>query len=279
MIVRHLVDRRPRGRAIAWSRKLTMDGALLAYHLFRRDMRGALHQKTLQYASQVATRELIAQLRQKLEAGAFPVPESGCWLWEHGVTRHGYGAVYSSNPREWHSAHRTAWLIFRGPIPGGMFVCHKCDTRRCINPDHLFLGTAQDNTDDMLEKGRQDFPAGQRHSHAKLTDADVLAMRASGLNSTDAGRAFGVTDSAAAQILNGKAWTHLPLATAPRPPQRIYRGELSPRAKLTAAEALSIYHSTGMARDVGDRYGVDESTVRAIRKGKIWRHLTGAKAA
>lgn len=60
MIVRHLVDRRPRGRAIAWGRKLTMDGALLAYHLFRRDMRNAVHQATLQYASQVAARQMIA---------------------------------------------------------------------------------------------------------------------------------------------------------------------------------------------------------------------------
>lgn len=167
----------------------------------------------------------ISQMRWKLETGSIAVPEAGCWLWERGLTRQGYGALYLSRPRRWQSAHRAAWLAYRGPIPTGALVCHRCDTRCCVNPDHLFLGTPLDNMQDMIAKGRQDFPAGQRHSHAKLTDADVIAMRMSGLNSTDAGRAFGVTDSAASQILNGHRWKHLPMfPEIPRAPKRIHRG-------------------------------------------------------
>jgi hypothetical protein len=86
--------------------------------------------------------------------GAFIEPsESGCWIWTRGLTHNGYGAfLVKRNPHA--RAHRWAWMLFRGPIPIGLFVLHKCDVRRCVNPDHLFLGTARDNTTDAINKGR-----------------------------------------------------------------------------------------------------------------------------
>src|SRR3990167_3892348 len=88
------------------------------------------------------------------EDSYMPEPNTGCWLWT-GATRYdGYGT------RPWRGktsaqAHRIAWEVFRGPIPDGLQVLHRCDVRCCVNPDHLFLGTQLDNMRDMIQKGRK----------------------------------------------------------------------------------------------------------------------------
>lgn len=108
---------------------------------------------------------------------------SECWLWTAGKSN-GYG-VYRHSLK----AHRVSYELSFGPIPVGMFVCHKCDTPLCVRPDHLFLGTAGDNNADRAAKGRSrgtfhtgpDHPATQRsgetHWQAKLSAVDVIAIR------------------------------------------------------------------------------------------------------
>lgn len=93
-------------------------------------------------------------LRESLEELAMPVPETGCWLWIGKVNNAGYGRIGLGSRGRAAFAHRVSFQIHRGPIPAGMLVCHRCDTRSCINPDHLFVGSAADNTADMLKKGR-----------------------------------------------------------------------------------------------------------------------------
>lgn len=90
-----------------------------------------------------------------IENNSMPVTESGCWWWLGALTEKGYGiaALAGSHVR----AHRLSWLLHRGPIPNGILVCHHCDTPCCVNPDHLFLGTHQDNVRDMDMKGRRHF--------------------------------------------------------------------------------------------------------------------------
>ena len=100
-------------------------------------------------------------IQAKLMAYIEPEPNSGCWLWTASVRPlSGYGQLRHAGKIRF--AHRVAYEAFRGRIPDGLFVCHHCDTRSCINPDHLFLGTGKDNAQDMIRKGRQYC---QRRSH------------------------------------------------------------------------------------------------------------------
>jgi len=77
---------------------------------------------------------------------------SGCWNWCGYIHPRGYGRLMVN--KQCVQAHRYSYLIHKGIIKNDLFVLHKCDNRKCVNPDHLFLGTAKDNTNDMIKKGR-----------------------------------------------------------------------------------------------------------------------------
>ena len=122
-----------------------------------------------------------------------------CWPWTGRINRWGYGRLMVSM-REY-LVHRVAWEMARGTIPDGLFVCHRCDNPRCCNPEHLFLGTAADNNADMVAKRRN--RRGQNHQNAKLTDAQVLAIRADCRSSRAIAAEYGVSDTTICLVKKG----------------------------------------------------------------------------
>ena len=102
---------------------------------------------------------------------------SGCWLWQ-GAKIDGYGCMVNPNrPPAWLLAHRMAHERWVGPIPEGMYVCHHCDTRHCINPKHLFLGTHRDNIRDATDKGRMGKHPNSRNATKLLNVRKVKQIR------------------------------------------------------------------------------------------------------
>jgi hypothetical protein len=130
----------------------------------------------------------------------------GCWLWTGTKSRSGYGVFWIEGKNK--RAHRVSYEIHKGQIPTGSEVCHCCDNRACVNPDHLFLGTHADNVADMIKKGRHARGSGKRS--AKLTEADVLNIIASpDVPALDLAQRYGVSRSRISLIRSGKSWAHL----------------------------------------------------------------------
>lgn len=99
-----------------------------------------------------------------------PEPNSGCWLWIGGISTTGYGAFHNGNKTE--SAHRFSWKIHKGEIVKEEMVLHKCDTRACVNPYHLFLGDHGINMRDCVSKGRHPKKKSSfcKRGHALVAD-------------------------------------------------------------------------------------------------------------
>ena len=102
----------------------------------------------------------------RFQEGYLPEPTSGCWLWKRAINSAGYGLIGKEG--KLYTAHRISWELHNGPIPEGIQVCHKCDVKYCVNPDHLFLGTQKDNMDDAVRKGRVNYSKnGKKGAAAK----------------------------------------------------------------------------------------------------------------
>ena len=134
---------------------------------------------------------------------------SGCWHWNGCIVR-GYGQIRWQGKLIY--VHRLSWIIHNGSIPVGMMVCHKCDTPICVNPDHLFLGTAKDNGADKANKHRAARLLGEQNPYAKLTAFQAIqakAGHANGESCTSIARRFHVDRTTISKIVNGVNWKHL----------------------------------------------------------------------
>ncbi len=127
---------------------------------------------------------------------------NGCWEWTGSVSSTGYGqlAIYRKPVK----AHRMS-VILDGRDPTGMLVCHTCDNRTCVNPDHLFIGTFKDNHADMMKKQRHVFPKNTANPR-KLTDDQVREIRASQLTQRQLAAKYDVTKSVITCVINRKTY-------------------------------------------------------------------------
>lgn len=136
--------------------------------------------------------------------------ESGCTEWIGHIEKTGYGSLRFKNKRI--KAHRASWIAHKGEIPEGLLVCHHCDNRKCINPDHLFIGTQYDNIQDMKRKNRDKF-VGEDNGRAVLTEVgviDILKHKESGvLTRADLARKYNVSWDTIASIWKGTKWKHI----------------------------------------------------------------------
>jgi hypothetical protein len=130
---------------------------------------------------------------------------NGCWNWTGYINENGYGGLSINN--KGHLAHRYSYRYYKGDL-NGLFVCHKCDNRKCCNPDHLFLGTLKDNMVDMMEKDR-----GSK-KNIKLTRRDVKEVReliATGECSiAQIALKFKVGETTIRRVRDRQCWNHVP---------------------------------------------------------------------
>lgn len=144
----------------------------------------------------------------KVDRSAGP---DGCWIWNACLDSSGYG-LFWAGPKPMQRAHRVSWALVNGRLPDPCGL-HRCDNPPCVNPAHIFEGTKKDNVIDRDTKGRGKLPAkkyGSKHQNAKLSEADVLAIRAATGTQTELARQYGVSQITISRIKSRKRWGHLP---------------------------------------------------------------------
>lgn len=134
-----------------------------------------------------------------------------CWEWAGAIYNNGYGMVaLKRGKRKTFSAHRIAWIVANGKdIPAGLMICHKCDNRPCVNPNHLYAGTGRDNNTDTVRRNRGNRKLGSDCSWSKLTEKQVLDILSSTMKQTLLAKKYGIDPSLVSQIKSGKRWKHL----------------------------------------------------------------------
>ena len=165
---------------------------------------------------------------------------SSCWMWLGTKGKGGYG-VFRINGKQIRT-HRLAWFIHNGQIPDGLYVLHKCDVRDCVNPKHLFLGTADDNLKDCISKGR--FRVASGNCHGTRTHPERVAR----------GNRHG-------------SKTH---------PEAWIRGSRIPWSKLNENDVRVIrnLNKKGISGcELARRYNVSQRSVSCAIRGETWKHV------
>lgn len=152
-----------------------------------------------------AVRNEMKSIAERLSAKVGARTKAGCMEWQGTVGSTGYGLIRIGPAKAGKAGvHRVAYELANGPIPDGMDVCHRCDNRRCCNPEHLFLGTRKDNVADMVAKNRHAWR--NPPPWTKLSDVDVsdiLVLRSFGMSRKAIAREYGVSRPLISMLVSG----------------------------------------------------------------------------
>ena len=132
---------------------------------------------------------------------------SECIEWQGTMFDTGYGRVYKDGKSK--KAHRVEWEKANGPIPDGLCVCHRCNNKGCVNPDHLYLATSRQNTIDAYKDGLIKCRVGEEHQNSKLTEADVLEIRATDISLGKGAIKYGVSKRLISFVKKRQQWRHI----------------------------------------------------------------------
>jgi hypothetical protein len=143
---------------------------------------------------------------------SYEIAENGCWNWTRCKHPKGYGQIGTSKDGVHITlkAHRFFYEHYKGSVPAHLCVCHVCDNPSCVNPDHLWLGTNKDNSQDMVKKGRNPNTAGTNNPNAKLTPAQVREIRESYIRGVtkqqDLADKYDIPQTQVSRIIRGVHW-------------------------------------------------------------------------
>ena len=195
-----------------------------------------------------------------------------CWVWTSNRDRYGYGRFHGAVDGVLTKfAHRYSYMLHRGPIPNGMLVCHSCDNPPCVNPDHLFLGSEEDNMRDKIAKGRHVHPFGQDAPRAVLTEEQVRDILIDPRPHTAIAADYGVKGSTIGSIKQRISWSHI---TDVEPVHAVrVSAHKGVSDKITPEIVVGIRASNESYSALAQRYGVSISSICDIRKKRSWAHV------
>lgn len=143
-------------------------------------------------------------LKERIQ-NSVSIDEKGCWLWMGSKHRQGYGNIRFK--KKYGLTHRVTWEIYKGEIPTGMKVCHKCDMPSCCNPEHLFLGSQKDNVNDSQDKGRWKIGNPPRRNKLNYEQVqEIKSLNEEGMTRKQIEKKFGISPTCVAKILTGISW-------------------------------------------------------------------------
>lgn len=198
----------------------------------------------------------------------------GCWLWTSGLDKDGYGAFRAEHDGKMYlRAHRYSYAIHKGKVPSLLEVCHTCDVRACVRPDHLFLGTSADNTADKMAKGRHRVINGESHYKAVLTEEQARAILLDPRPHSQIANAYGVARTTISSLKARYSWPGLGEERGVKAQRISPRRGVSDRVNPGMVRQILASEERGI--DLANKFGITPQMVSNIRHRRMWAHIEG----